>query len=57
MLYDDFRQNPVPKHMLKVFFWSLVLAIKLVLLDISLGSKAREVTANLLACEKIAIPE
>ena len=55
MLNADFRQNVVTKDTLKVFSWSLVLAIRLVYLKISLSSKAREVTANLLACEKIPI--
>ena len=49
MLDADLRQNLVPKHTLKVFSWTLVFAIRLVHLDTSLCSKARKVTANLLA--------
>ena len=55
MLNADFRQNLVTKYTLKVFSWSLVLTIRLIYLDTSLSSKAREVTANLLAGEKILI--
>ena len=55
MLNADFRQNLVTKYTLKVFSWSLVLTIRLIYLDTSLNSKAREVTANLLAVEKILI--
>ena len=55
MLNANFRQNLVTKYTLKVFSGSLVLTITAIYLDTSLSSKAREVTANLLAGEKILI--
>lgn len=55
MLNAEFKQNLVTKFTLKVFSRSLVLIIRLIYLDTSLSSKAREVTAYLLACEKIPI--
>ena len=55
MLNADFRENLVTEYTLKVFSWSLVLTIRLIYLDTSLSSKAREVTANLLAGEEIFI--
>ena len=53
MLNADFKQNLVTKYTLKVSSWSLILTIRLIYLNTSLSSKAREVTANLLAGEKI----
>ena len=55
MLNAVFRKNIVTKYALKVFSWSLVLTIRLIYLDTSLSSKAREVTANLLAGAKILV--
>ena len=55
MLNADFRLNLVTKYTLKVFSWSLFLTIRLIYQDTSPSSKAREVTANLLAGEKILI--
>ena len=58
MLNADFRQNSITKHTVRVFSWSLVLAMnKLIYMDTSLSSKAREVTAHLVAREKIAVTE
>ena len=57
MLDAHFRQTLVPQHILKVFTCSFILAIRLVYLNTSLSSKARGVTANLLAREEIAITE
>ena len=58
MLNADFRQSIVTKHTVKVFSWSLVLAMnKLIYMDTSLSSKAREVTAHLVAREEIAVAE